>query len=206
MLPDAACMHVRCVAMSGPAAGKKVMRVHQVCGEGRRVHAEGKSRARAAAGNRRRQERCACEGAGGESENDPCCGTFSILACHPPPLRVAPSFRAPCLFAAIGINAASPCTLHFRLWTPPCPSALPPAPLHLVLVDLKAAKDTTTILRSLQGAYPRPATVGGGGGMGFPAGHTCGLATTGACADEPARGLPAARNGGWGQGPPPGSS
>ncbi|KAG2443146.1 hypothetical protein HYH02_009557 [Chlamydomonas schloesseri] len=30
------------------------------------------------------------------------------------------------------------------------------APLHLVLVDLKAAKDTTTILRSLQEAYPRP--------------------------------------------------
>ncbi|KAG2428052.1 hypothetical protein HXX76_012035 [Chlamydomonas incerta] len=30
------------------------------------------------------------------------------------------------------------------------------APMHLVLVDLKAAKDTTTILRSLQEAYPRP--------------------------------------------------
>ncbi|GLC39509.1 hypothetical protein PLESTB_001809800 [Pleodorina starrii] len=30
------------------------------------------------------------------------------------------------------------------------------APLHLVLVDLKASKDTTTILRSLQQAYPHP--------------------------------------------------
>ncbi|PNW82722.1 hypothetical protein CHLRE_06g291400v5 [Chlamydomonas reinhardtii] len=31
------------------------------------------------------------------------------------------------------------------------------APMHLVLVDLKAAKDTTTILRNLQSAYPKPA-------------------------------------------------
>ncbi|GFR46963.1 hypothetical protein Agub_g8615 [Astrephomene gubernaculifera] len=32
------------------------------------------------------------------------------------------------------------------------------APLHLVLVDLGATKDTTTILRSLQRAYPKPET------------------------------------------------
>ncbi|KXZ46350.1 hypothetical protein GPECTOR_44g29 [Gonium pectorale] len=32
------------------------------------------------------------------------------------------------------------------------------APLHLVLVDLKASKDTTTILQSLQRAYPQPET------------------------------------------------
>ncbi|KAG2487390.1 hypothetical protein HYH03_013959 [Edaphochlamys debaryana] len=32
------------------------------------------------------------------------------------------------------------------------------APLHLVLVDLKAAKDTTTILRALQQAYPKAET------------------------------------------------
>ncbi|GFH08071.1 GHMP_kinases_N domain-containing protein, partial [Haematococcus lacustris] len=33
------------------------------------------------------------------------------------------------------------------------------APLHLVLVDLKAAKDTTAILTSLQAAYPVPRNV-----------------------------------------------
>jgi len=33
--------------------------------------------------------------------------------------------------------------------------------LHLVLVDLKASKDTTTILKSLQEAYPRPSNEAG---------------------------------------------
>ena len=49
-------------------------------------------------------------------------------------------------------------TLHatYGLWLQ---FTLPSATLYLVLVDLKAHKCTTTILQSLQAAYPRPRNV-----------------------------------------------
>ena len=73
-------------------------------------------------------------------------------AAPPPPVRqaAAPASKLP--FPAPPLRATAP--------APNCPTLLPHSEqLHLVLVDLNAAKDTTSILRSLQAAYPKPSGV-----------------------------------------------
>ena len=76
----------------------------------------------------------------------------TVLLLPPPPVRqaAAPASKLP--FPAPPLRATAP--------APNCPTLLPHSEqLHLVLVDLNAAKDTTSILRSLQAAYPKPSGV-----------------------------------------------
>lgn len=67
-----------------------------------------------------------------------------------PPMQPMMLMRHQFLLVTASAELSSPvCLLRCFVWR--CCLA---APLHLVLVDLLAAKDTTTILRDLQGAYP----------------------------------------------------